>query len=104
MSRSITLIPRQPEQAIVLACVEGGRHIQVGAPSNREGAHALFTVLDDELNGYGRNERGRYVRTGSGRPHRIDGRQVKFYRVREGSHEFGTIDTVPVNRVARKAR
>lgn len=90
-----TLIPRQPEQAIVLAALDTGAHVQVGNPSNRAGAHALWTVLDADLgtsHGRGRN------------PHTIGGQAVRFYRVREGSHEFGRIAQVPVNRVARNAR
>lgn len=94
-ARAVTPITRQPEQAIVLAALDNGVHVQVGNPSNREGAHALWTVLDADLgtaHGRGRN------------PHTIGGRDVRFYRVREGSHEFGNIAKVSVNRVARNAR
>lgn len=98
-----TIIPRQSERAIVLACVGAdSRHVQVGAPGSREGAHALFAVLDAEQSGFYR-ENGR-LRMRAATPHSIGGELVRFYRVRdEGSHEFGAIRTVPVGHIARKA-
>lgn len=100
---NITLIPRQSERAIVLAAMESGRHIQVGAPQSREGAHALHTVLDSEQSGY-RRDRITPLRIGTPREHRIGGEVVRFYRVREGSHEFGRVQAVPVGRIAREPR
>jgi len=96
MNRSQTRIAQPNRQdSIVLAALRSGVHVQVGKASTWEGAHALWTVLDADLgtvNGRGSN------------PHTIKGAPVQFYRVRQGSHEFGTVETVPVNRVARNAR
>ena len=101
MFRSQTPINTAPRQdAIVLACLASGVHVQVGAPQTSEGAHTLFAILDDNLNGYGRTKQGAYVRNAEPVPHTILGAPVKFYRVRQGTHEFGSIAQVPVNRVA----
>jgi hypothetical protein len=101
MYRTTTLIPRQSPRAIVLANVGGNRHVQVGAPSDREAAHTLHEILDFDQNGYSRDRTGRMVKTGPGRTHSIKGEPVRFYRVREGEHEFGAIEQVPVNHVRR---
>lgn len=101
---AVTIIPRQSERAIVLARLTNGRHVQVGAPASREGAHALFTTLDSEQSGFVRDRHGRLrLDNNAKRPHFIGGVGVSFYRVREGSHEFGNVETVPVGRIARRA-
>lgn len=103
MFKSQTPINRKPAQdSIVLACLASGVHVQVGAPQTSEGAHALFGILDDNLNGYKRDRYG-YLRgpfPGAQQQHTILGASVRFYRVRQGSHEFGSIAQVPVNRIA----
>jgi hypothetical protein len=101
MTRTATLIPRQPVQAVVLARMSDGRHVQVGPPSNTEGARALHEILDFDQNGYERDRWGRMVRSGTPRTHSIKGEVVHFYRVREGSHEFGSVEQVPVGHVRK---
>jgi hypothetical protein len=98
---SQTPINPRPQDVAVLARLRNGAHVMIGAPATVEGATALYTLLDEHQTGYYRDRRGR-LRFDGKRAHRhtIFGSEVAFYRMRQGTHEFGKIDQVPVNRVA----
>jgi hypothetical protein len=86
------------EPTVLLAALDNGQHVQIGRVRDHAAAYDLFERLDAEQQGWKRYDDG-LRRAAARKDHFIDGKRVKFYRLRQQGHEFGDVPSYPVSAV-----
>lgn len=87
------------EPTVLLAALEDGTHVQVGRVRGLADAYTLFERMDRPVSGFYRDAWGKLRLDKPRKDHFIDGKAVRFYRLRQQGHEFGNVPSYPISAV-----